>query len=185
MMVAQPVKQRVETLIPTSSPVPYTETLFVLETINWFSVTLTSTTNCQLKPTTVNPAQQPWKRPLPKYHGLALNKSTPFWVKTCTPLVAKEWISRTSRTLLLRCRSQQSLWPWCCWGALQSLHLCWCQHFWYQCWSHAVPMGVPSWTLWRYQNGWWSLDGQIFVASRCWRIWHCCHNWSQTYDCRF
>ena len=85
-MVAPLVKQRVGTLIPTSTPVPYTGTLSVLETINWFSVTLTSTTNCQLKPTTVNPAQPPWTRPLPKNHGLALNKNTLFWVKTCTPL---------------------------------------------------------------------------------------------------
>ena len=83
MMVAQQVKLRAGTLIPTSILAPSTGILSVSETTNWFSVTLTSTTSSQLKPTIVNPAKKPWTKQQITSHGLVSSKSTPFWVKIC------------------------------------------------------------------------------------------------------
>merc|ERR1712156_1281591 len=83
MTVAQLVKLRAETLIPTSTLAPSTGILSVSETTNWFSVTPTNTISYQLKLTIVKPAKKPWIKPPTKPHGLVLNKNILFWVKIC------------------------------------------------------------------------------------------------------
>ena len=63
---------------------------------------------------------------------------------------------------------------WCCRSSLPNLFVFWCQYFGHKCWGDARPMGIPSWTLWRYYHGWRFVDGPIFVASFCRRFWSCC-----------
>merc|ERR1711997_638723 len=83
MTVAQLVRLRAGTLIPTSTLAPSTGILSVSETTNWFSATLTSTISSQPKPTTVKPVRRLWTKPKIKNHGSVSSKSTHFWVKIC------------------------------------------------------------------------------------------------------